>query len=125
MYLSIGQVAMILKQDQSRFISTKIKIVHIKAALGVWNYCYKSARFIFAGESSIVSNEIAKKILNAVENKKDGLTRTELSKLFQYNLRKEKLDPVVHNLLNSGYIKIEERRNENSNKKIQVIKKHY
>lgn len=63
--------------------SEKIERRHLKAGLAVWDYCERSARFIF-GEA--IGDHDADKILEELrEVWPEGMTRTELNRLFKGN----------------------------------------
>jgi predicted transcriptional regulator len=93
---------------------------HLKAALALWDYCYKSARYIF-GDHGVKYDRNAEAILQALETREDGLTRTEVSKIFGNNMNKERLDSVINKLLSNGYIQVIKERKPNSKKPVQKI----
>lgn len=57
-----------------------IRHEHLKAALAVWEYVEASARFIF-GEA--LGDPLADEILRALRSSPGGMTRTDISNLFQ------------------------------------------
>lgn len=64
-------------------LSPLIRRWHLEAALEVWRYCFDSAAFIF-GQS--LGDPAADEILRALKAAgPDGLTRTQISKLFAGN----------------------------------------
>jgi hypothetical protein len=60
--------------------SAVIRREHLEASLALWAYVEASARFIF-GEA--VGDRLADEILKALRGSAGGLTRTEISNLFQ------------------------------------------
>ena len=80
--------------------STKIKIEHHRAALALWNYCDRSARWIF-GTSTGDKN--ADKILLALHRAGAvGMTRTEISeRVFQRNISSDALSDALRVLRQS------------------------
>ncbi|MFC0472498.1 hypothetical protein ACFFHM_18935 [Halalkalibacter kiskunsagensis] len=85
--------------------SPVIRIEHLRAALAVWDYCFSSARYIFGQE---LGNPIDDDILQALKQRKgnEGLTRTEISKLFSNKRRKEELDQAIKLLIDNSFVKI-------------------
>ena len=62
--------------------SAQVTRQHLTAALALWDYCEASARFIF-GEA--LGDPLADEILHALRQHPDGMTRTEISQLFDRN----------------------------------------
>jgi len=60
--------------------SKVISIAHLKAAQEVWAYCEDSVRCIFG---NAVGDETADDILQMLHKEPDGLTRTEINRMFQ------------------------------------------
>jgi len=54
----------------------QIEICHLKAALAVWGYAEDSVRYIF---QSITGDSIAERVLAALNNNPEGLTRTQIN----------------------------------------------
>jgi hypothetical protein len=69
--------------------SERIGAVHLRAALECWRYAEDSARYVF-GES--LGDPTADTILDALRQEPDGLTRTQISDLFNRNLPARELD---------------------------------
>lgn len=105
--------------------SSEIKVIHLKAALELWNYCFKSARFIF-GNAEVLENKNAKKLLDELrkwkEEGKGGMTRTEVSReVFKGNVSKQELDSIFKDLISNGFIKVEKLVPKGRKKKVQII----
>lgn len=62
--------------------SAAISLPHLKAALALWEYCERSARFIFG---DALGDPTADIILASLRNAATGMTRTEISALFGRN----------------------------------------
>lgn len=60
--------------------SSVICLPHLKAALALWEYCERSATYIFG---DALGDPTADTILAALRNSRSGLTRTEISALFR------------------------------------------
>jgi hypothetical protein len=65
--------------DQSRVIKTQ----HLHAALAVWRYCRDSVRYIF-GKS--LGYPLADRILQKLRSRPNGMTRLEITNLFNRNV---------------------------------------
>ena len=59
--------------------STEIQRQHLEAALALWKYCEDSARVIFG---DVLGNHVADKILKALGDAPEGLTKSEINHLF-------------------------------------------
>lgn len=62
--------------------SPVVRECHLRAGLALWRYCEQSAQFIF-GEST--GDPVADRILRALRDAPDGLTRTEIRDVFDRN----------------------------------------
>jgi hypothetical protein len=73
--------------------SPLIEASHLKAALAVWNFCDRSARFIF-GEA--LGDKIADRILDELRCAGSrGITRNDLRELFKRNLTGAKIETAL------------------------------
>lgn len=78
----------------------------LKASLALWDYCVNSAKYIF-GVS--VGDEVADKIETALKGAGEiGLTRTQISKLFDGHQAGERIKAGLSTLLDNGRITSEE-----------------
>jgi hypothetical protein len=83
--------------DKSRII----KLVHLKAALALWQYCVDSARHLFL---TTLENPNAAKIFAALRQKPNGMTRNEISvTVFQRHLSRVKIDEALKYLRCLGF----------------------
>ena len=81
--------------------SPVIRLEHLEAALAVWEYAEASVRYIF-GEKT--GNQDADKILEAVRHDPQGLTRSEISKVFKGNVPATRIDQAMEFLKSYGLI---------------------
>ena len=77
----------------------EIDVVHVKAAVAVWNYCDASARHIFG---DTIGDDVADTILRALKASGEGLSRTTLGELFGGHLGKRRLDVALKLLVEKG-----------------------
>ena len=77
--------------------SPAIELHHLEAALAVWEYCEASARYIF-GDST--GDPIADRILEGL--RLGSLTRTEISYLFQRNVKAARISQALDLLSHFG-----------------------
>ena len=90
--------------------SREIHDDHLKAALAVWQYCEDSCRFIF-GET--ISTPVADKILKALRDHPEGLTRTQIShNIFKRNQPAKKIDQALTSLIELGRVVSKKRRGQ-------------
>ena len=84
--------------------STKISVNHHRAALALWNYAERSARWIFG---TATGDPNADRILSALRAAgKEGLTRTDITHgIFQRNIRPAVLDSALRLLVATGAAK--------------------
>jgi hypothetical protein len=86
--------------DSSRVITVE----HLNAAIAVWEYCEESARHIFGNR---LSNPDADTILEALRDRPEGLTRTEIRDLFSRNLAGQRIDRARDVLTKARIIRVE------------------
>jgi Protein of unknown function (DUF3987) len=79
---------------------------HLRAALAVWEFCFESARYIFGSRSN---SSLSQKLLQLLENKPAGLTRTEISSALNHHARGDAIDSALDTLRNQGVAKSEKR----------------
>ena len=80
-----------------------IRLEHLKAALAVWDYCDASVRYIFGDD---LGDPIADTILAAIRSNPDGLSRTDISRLFQRHLESSQIARALKLLEETGLIKV-------------------
>ena len=84
--------------------TSEISVDHLNAALAVWKYCEESAEYLF-GE--MVGEPVADTILIALRGNGDGLTRTQINKLFSRNKSSAEIDAALGVLEKAGYARME------------------
>jgi hypothetical protein len=83
--------------------SHEIEREHLLAALALWDYSEKSARYIFGDATG---DPVADQIYNALRAAgKDGMTRTEISNLFGRNRSSERISQALSLLLGAGRVR--------------------
>lgn len=83
--------------------SSSISIKHLKAALEVWRYCDDSARYLFGRGTG---DRTADKILDALQNSRNGLTLTEIRDLFSRHKKTEDLEKSLRILKQMQLIEV-------------------
>lgn len=79
---------------------SEIDVVHLKAAAAVWGFCEASARYIFG---DLLGDPLADEIMNGLRHAGDqGLTRTDISKLFSGNRGSDQIGRALDMLKNCG-----------------------
>lgn len=76
--------------------SPSIELVHLRAALAVWEYAENSAIYIFGDR---LGDPDADAILSVLRNQPNGMTRTDISNLFARNLSAARIDRALGALL--------------------------
>ena len=66
----------------------KIRVEHLRAALAVWDYCYRSAAYIF-GDS--LGDQLADKLIKALREHPAGLTRTDVRGIVKGGVGEEQI----------------------------------
>jgi hypothetical protein len=74
--------------DRSRMIERP----HLEAALALWRYAEASALFIFGNATG---DAVADRIVAALEEEPDGLTRTDLFHLFGRHRSRDRIDQAL------------------------------
>lgn len=100
---------------------SEIHSEHLRAALALWDYCERSAKFIF-GEAT--GDQIADKILAALKDAPMGLTRTQISQALGRNASSERIQGALSTLLNRGRVRREREETNGRPVEIWVIASH-
>ena len=87
--------------------STTIEAEHLQAALALWRYSKQSARYIFGDATG---DPVADRIADALEEKPDGMTRTDLIHLFKRNQSRDRIDQALKMLEKLGRIRREREK---------------
>ena len=78
---------------------SEVKKVHLKAALAFWKASMASAQAIFGG---LQGDLIADEILAELQERPDGMTRTEMTDLFNRNIRSSRIGAALGLLARLG-----------------------
>jgi len=62
--------------------SSVVRVEHLLAGLAIWDYCVSSVYYLFGDK---IGDSIADRVLSELRDKPEGLSRTDISKLFQNN----------------------------------------
>jgi len=84
--------------------SATVRKEHLMAALAVWEYVEASVRHLFGDRTG---DPVADKILLALEDRPEGMTRTEVGSFFDRHVKSERIDDALALLLRSRKITIE------------------
>jgi hypothetical protein len=79
--------------------SPVIDLVHLKAAVAVWDYCANSVEYVFGDR---LGDPDADAILGALRTCTGGLTRTEIRDLFSRNLSAPRIERALAALVRSS-----------------------
>jgi predicted ArsR family transcriptional regulator len=85
-------------------MSEVIDLVHLLAALALWDYCDRSALHIF-GDS--MGDPMADEILAALKRHPGGMTRTEISDMFGRHRNAKQISKALSTLQNAGKVFVE------------------
>jgi hypothetical protein len=89
--------------------SNVIQVPHLLAALEVWRYAEDSARFIFGDK---MGDQMADTILTALRNAPQGLTRTDITRLFAGNKQAEQIERSLNILKAHGLADCGKKKSE-------------
>ncbi len=79
--------------------SAIVRAEHLLAALALWEYCERSAHWIFG---DALGDPVADEILSNLRNSPEGLTKTEISQLFGRHRKKDELGRALCELQRAG-----------------------
>jgi hypothetical protein len=80
--------------------SSTIDLVHLKAAMALWDYCQQSAKHIFG---DLFGERVVDTILLALrESGPEGMTRTEINRLFSSNRSSSEIANALQRLAVTG-----------------------
>ena len=97
--------------DEKNTISTP----HLRAALAIWDYAADSAKYIF-GDST--GDPVLDAILDGLKKSPDGLTRTEISRLFKGHQKSDRITRVLEQLESMGRVEKEKVQSEGRNAEV-------
>jgi hypothetical protein len=76
-----------------------IGLTHLQAALAVWDYCYASASLLFGMSTG---DPIADRIREAIEASEDGLSKSQIRRLFHGHVEANRIDAALETLVALG-----------------------
>jgi|GEM_PF-779967 len=100
--------------------SKKIHKRHLERALAVWEYATDSAYTIF-GE--LEESNYSRIIIAALRDEPEGLTSTQLHKLFGNHVKNRVLRKELDSLVETGRIRLEKRKTKGAPKKVYLLAK--
>ncbi len=77
----------------------QIGIKHLRAALAIWDYADESARYVFGDATG---DPIKDTIVTALRGDSDGLTRTNISRLFNRHVTADRIGIALDSLRKAG-----------------------
>jgi hypothetical protein len=86
--------------------SDVIRLPHLQAALALWSYCVASVRFIFRNS---LGNPIADQLLDALRQRPNGMTRTEMRDLLARHATEDAIDQALNGLSEAGLARSEKQ----------------
>jgi hypothetical protein len=78
-----------------------LKTHHLKAARALWDFCDRSAQFLFTGRTPRTDEDV---ILDALRHAPNGLTRSQISALFNHNAEAIRIDGALNRLKQRGLV---------------------
>jgi hypothetical protein len=94
----------------------QIKLVHLKAAIALWQYCADSARYIFG---DVIGDPLTDELLRALRSRGE-MTRTEIRDHFKRNKDSAKIDTALKALMKYGRVRSELRSSKGPGPKVEV-----
>jgi hypothetical protein len=76
-----------------------VEVAHLHAAHALWRYCEESVRYIFAGTTG---DPVADRIDTALRHAPQGLTRTDIGRLFSGHVKSKQIDAAIAYLIDRG-----------------------
>jgi DNA replicative helicase MCM subunit Mcm2 (Cdc46/Mcm family) len=92
----------------------EISTEHLMAALAVWEYCERSAAWIFG---TATGDPVADRVMSALRGAPDGLTRTEIRNLFSRHESAERMGRVLDSLEATG--RVEQIREDTAGRPVE------
>ncbi|MEK3788066.1 phage NrS-1 polymerase family protein [Paenibacillus sp. FSL K6-1230] len=99
--------------DQSHLVRAE----HLRAALAVWQYCYKSVVFIF-GEQQVQDNPIITKIISRLKDCSEGLSLTDINDLFKGTVKSGELQTALKKMQENGLVSVRTIRGKGRPKRV-------
>jgi hypothetical protein len=86
--------------------SKLVRLEHLQAALALWDYCERSAKYIFG---SALGDPLADAILKALREHPEGMDRTAIREHFSRNKSAEEIQGALLVLLENGLARREKQ----------------
>jgi hypothetical protein len=86
--------------------SELIRVEHLQAALALWDYCERSAKYIFG---SALGDPTADDILKALRDNPKGMDRTGIREYFSRNKSSDEIGNALQTLLEGGLARREKQ----------------
>ena len=86
-------------------LSAVIRLEHLRAALAMWKYCERSARYVGSALGDPLADELLERLHSAGE---DGLTRTQIRDALGRNRSGSRIDQALHELARHRLAHIEQ-----------------
>ncbi|PJN50127.1 hypothetical protein PAEVO_51710 [Paenibacillus sp. GM2FR] len=99
--------------DQSHLV----RVEHLRAALAVWQYCYKSVVFIF-GEQQVQDDPVITKIITRLKDCSEGLSLTDVNDLFKGTVKSGDLQTAVKKMQENGLVSVRTIRGKGRPKRV-------
>jgi hypothetical protein len=101
--------------------SEAIRLQHLEAALGLWQYCEDSAAYIFGNQTG---NKIADAIYAALLGVEEGLSKTQIRDLFQRNASASQINSALKLLMELGRIDVIKEETDGRPREIYKSRHH-
>ncbi|NSW84278.1 MAG: DUF3854 domain-containing protein [Syntrophothermus sp.] len=88
-------------------LSPVVRAEHLQAALALWDYCERSARFIFG---DALGDPLADEILRLLRAAPNGLTKTEIYEHFGRNRSAAQINRALGSLLEFGLVQFQKEK---------------
>lgn len=101
--------------------SATIRREHLEAGLAAWEYCSNSARLIFGQRTG---DKVADKIMAALRDCPDGLSRTAIRDVFARNKDAGSIDAALRVLLEMGLIEIQKESTSGRSAEVITLRRY-
>ena len=96
--------------------SSELRAGHLASAFAVWNFCEDSALYLFGDQ---IGDADADKLLEALRQSEDGMTRTEIRDLFGRNKNAGELQRILDLLKDTGKARATREREADGKKPVE------
>ncbi len=97
--------------------SPNIKRVHLEAALALWDYCERTAQWIFGGS---LEDNTADEIMSVLAERPEGMTQSEIMDHFGRHKSARQLSRSLSHLQGQGYVRPEIRKTAGRDAKVWI-----